>query len=291
MKRYGLSPDLLDILWYTPAKSENLPDLIDDIFYEKLGIASFRSGWENESAFAAVKGADTGASHFHYDGGTFVYDWGGVRFAYELGRDSYAVTPDAESRKLNYKIRAEGHNTLVINPTADPGQRSNTKASIVRYKSDESQSFAIIDMTSLYRDYGKNDGYTGRDIKRGLKLDKKTDSLIVQDEIHLTRQSELYWFMHTGKQIALSDDKKSAVISQNGVQVKAELLSDTDAQFMVMDAWILNTTPEYVGQGKNKDYKKLAIHMENVQDVQIAVVLSPFTEGLLPVEMKPLIEW
>ncbi len=291
MKDYNLSSSLLDILWYTPPKSDVMPQLKDDIVYEKLGIASFRSGWDKTAAFAAVKGAEIGASHFHYDGGTFVYDWGGARFAYELGRDSYATTTGENARRYNYKIRAEGHNTLVINPGEDPGQKDGAAATMVRSQTDDTKSFTILDLTALYQDTESDDGYTGRDIKRGFMLDKQTGALTVRDEIHLTKASELYWFMHTGTQITLSADQKSAVIDQNGVKVKAELFCDTDARFDVMDAWILDTTPEYPGQGKNNHYKKLAVHMQNVQDTQITVTLTPVTEDMPQPTVKPLNEW
>jgi len=293
MRDYKLASSMNDILWYVPTDdTTSLPTLDGDMFYDNTDVAVFHNGWEKTDTFVGFKGADTGASHYHYDGGTFIMDFGGQRFASELGRDGYAITEAVDNgRNIAYKIRAEGHNTLVINPSEDPGQRKGVKAHITNYSDSDDARFAIADLTPLYEDKGLDDGYTASSIKRGVKVNKKTDSVIVQDEVHLTKESEMYWFMHTKAQIEISADGKSAVLTLNGVSIRAELMGDENALFTSMPAYILPTTPELPNQGKNTAFRKLAIHFENVKDTQYAVKFTPLDSSDEASELTPLSEW
>jgi hypothetical protein len=281
---YNLSAGLLDALWYVPPDTAETLDLPTEILYENINLAAFHNDWTQTGLFAAVKGADTAASHYHFDGGTFVFDMGGKRFAYELGRDAYAVYTGATKDKL-YKVRAEGHNTLVINPDAGPGQKKNAVAEITAYAENADERHAILDLTPLYED--------GSEIKRGFKVFRGADALVAQDEVRLTRPSEMYWFMHIHKNtaVALSADKRTATLVLDGVTVTAELQGGADAQFYVTDAWKLHPDAIAVaGEGQNPNYKKLAIHWASVQETAYAV---RFTRGS-PSQgavMTPLSDW
>jgi len=290
IKTYNLSANLLDILWYVPTTDPSIPNLEKDCYFESIDVATFRNGWSANSLFAAIKGADTGASHYHYDGGNFIFDMGGKRFAYELGRDSYDTTPDTVSRNLSYKIRAEGHNVLVLNPSEHPGQRSGEVAHLTDFGDREDYRYVIVDTTDLYRDKGLNDGFTGLDMKRGLKVFKNSDTIVVQDQVKLTQESQLYWFMHTQGTVTLSPDRRTASINQGGVIINAQILGDENAKFSTMEAWILPTTPELPGQGKNNAYTKLAIYWESVKETTFAV---RFTYGLSNdgTQLVPISQW
>ena len=289
MTEYNLSSSLLDILWYVPDDNDELPKLERDMFYENIDIAAFHNGWAQDSLFAALKGADTAASHHHYDGGGFVFDIGGKRFAYELGRESYAVS-DGDVNIYQYKKRAEGHNTLVINPSADPGQRKKTQAEIIEFEQQDTSRHAIVDLTPMYLDQGLDDGYTGEDIRRGMKVYQETDTIVVQDEVHLTEESEMYWFMHTKAEIDVDEDGRGATLTLDGVSIRAQLLGDENASFTVMPAFKLDTTPDLPGQGTNPGFRKLAIHWEKVKDTSYAVVFTP-VDSKEEVTFTPLGDW
>ncbi len=293
MNEYHLESSILDLLWYVPpVHSDVLPMLQNDIFYDNIPVAAFHNGWEKDSMFAAVKGADTSASHHHFDGGGFVFDMGGQRFAYELGRDSYNITDD-DTETRQYKKRAEGHNTLVINPSADPGQRKQAKAPITVFCENEEQRHAIIDLTPMYQDLGLDDGYTGIDIKRGFKVSKDSNTLLIQDEVHLTEESEMYWFMHTKAKIKISADARSAALTMNGITITARLLGDENAKFSSMRATPLPTTPELPGQGTNPGVSKLVIHWDKkdipVKDTVYAVEFT--LGGGAKFDLVPLADW
>lgn len=292
MNEYHLESSILDLLWYVPVHDNVLPMLENDILYDSIPVAAFHNGWEKDSLFAAIKGADTSASHHHFDGGGFVFDMGGQRFAYELGRESYNIS-DGDTETRQYKKRAEGHNTLVVNPSADPGQRKQTKAPITVFSETAEERHAIVDLTSMYQDLGLDDGYTGADIKRGFKVSKNSNTLLIQDEVHLTEESEMYWFMHTKAKIKISADARSAALTMNGVTVTAKLLGDENAKFSSMRATPLPTTPELSGQGTNPGVSKLVIHWDQKDNaVKDTVYAVEFTLGSgSEFDLVPLADW
>ena len=50
----------------------------------------YRSGWQRKTdCYLAAKGGSPSLSHAHMDGGSFVYEWGGVRWASDLGSQDY----------------------------------------------------------------------------------------------------------------------------------------------------------------------------------------------------------
>lgn len=55
-------------------------------------LGSFRSSWlDNNATWLAFKGCRGHYSHNDLDGGTFVLEMGGVRWAVDLGADSYGL--------------------------------------------------------------------------------------------------------------------------------------------------------------------------------------------------------
>ena len=113
---------------------------------------------------------------------------------------------------------------------------------------------------------------------------------MIQDEIKTKRDAEIYSFFHTGQSIKLNKDKHSAILTDNnGNKLYVELLSPLTAELSVMDAVLLPQSPHVDGQTPNDGFKKLTIHIKNVDSTTItlwAVPLAPNEK--LPVE-KPVI--
>src|SRR6185436_3671178 len=106
----------------------------------------------SKSIFAAFKAGDNQANHSHLDLGSFVLDALGVRWAVDLGADNYNLPGYFGEQRWNYyRLRAEGQNTLVINPGAGPDQDSSAASRIVRFEMSDERSFAIADLTPAYK--------------------------------------------------------------------------------------------------------------------------------------------
>ena len=80
-----------------------------------------RSAWDDPNAVSVdFKAGDNKANHSHLDLGSFIVDALGVRWACDLGADDYNMPGYFGGKRWTYyRLRAEGHNTLVINSGRD----------------------------------------------------------------------------------------------------------------------------------------------------------------------------
>ena len=169
------------------------------------------------------------------DLGTFVFDALGVRWALDLGSDNYNMPGYFGSRGWTYyRKRAEGHNTLVLNPSTDPDQDPTAVARIIFQGGGEGEAISIADLTPGYRRHANS-------VKRGIALFDDRSQLLVQDEIEADRPAEVWWFMHTTADIQLGDNASEAIISQDGQRLAVRILSPPGATFTVMPAMPLPT--------------------------------------------------
>ena len=281
-----------DLLWHreTPgAQAFDPSELALDRHFRAVEVAAFRSDWEDSDAlFVAFKAGDNRANHSNLDLGTFVLDALGVRWAEELGADDYNLPGYFGGERWNYyRNRPEGQNTLVINPGAAPSQNPTANARIVHHVSKPEEALAIADLTPAY---------VGRasSVRRGIALFDERRQVLVQDEVTADEPMELWWFMHTMANIELLGDGASAVLRQGNKRLMAHILSPAGASFTVMPAKPLPTSPNPAGQNPNNGIQKLAVHLEDVTDVRLAVQFVPL-EGnrfaLLSPRVLPLDEW
>ncbi|MGG1515708.1 Ig-like domain-containing protein [Paenibacillus oryzisoli] len=298
----------MDLIWYRQGLYGSSDPLELDALYDhplKNNVAVFRDSWNDPGAnYVAIKGgvndyAITNSLHNNLDVGTFVLDALGVRWAVDLGKDDkdynvlgYFITdPKADPNRWDfYRTRAEGSNTLVINPDDGPDQALDANAPIVAYDSKPEGGYAVVDMTSAYKD----------DVvyaKRGMMMGQYRSSFLLQDELQLKAPSDLYWFMHTeAPEITVAPDGKSAILKQNGKRLYAQLLSPSAASFEVRTATPLPTTDSYTGQTLNAKLRKLTIHIPDAKDqLTIAVRFTPLSAIEAPPTdlpaVTPLQQW
>ena len=289
-ERRTSTPSALDVLWYDPAgtspKAAGLP--LNKCFRD-AEVAVLRSDWENPQAlFVGFKAGDNKANHSHLDLGSFVFDAAGVRWAMDLGSDDYNLPGYFGGQRWNYyRLRAEGQNTLLINPGQGPDQDPAANTRIIRFAANRKRSFAIADLTPAY---GKN----ARQVWRGIALLDR-DKVLVQDEIQADKPVDLWWFMHSAASVRIENDGHTATLQQLGAQLRAEILSPPDATFQIMDAQPLPTSPHPERQAKNERLRKLAIHLPAVSNTRLAVLLVPkppkdAESGQAP-KLSALAEW
>ncbi len=227
--------------------------------------------FDKNATFAGIKGGYNYTNHGDLDIGTFVFDSMGERWAEELGPGSYDA-PDyfvnlpAGGRWKNYCKRAEGQNTLVINPdfTLDD-QYALAECGFNYFNETLGGGECRINMTDAYRMNG------AKNVSRTFELYDNRTSLRITDEISCIIPSEIYWFMHTKADIDISDDGKSAILEINGKKMKATL--HNDGEFSVMPAEALKGRYEY--DSDYSDIRKLAVHLDGVMSAKICVTLEP----------------
>lgn len=113
----------------------------------------------DEKFYLGAKGGSPSLPHAHMDAGSFVYEWGGVRWAMELGSQSYhpleAAGVDlwnmkqASQRWDVFRLSLDSHNTLMVN---DKRLRVNGSAPMIARFIDPDRSGATFDLSTLYFD-------------------------------------------------------------------------------------------------------------------------------------------
>ncbi len=281
------TPHPLDLLWFRDTSGEQaLRSLPPNKYFRDSEVVTLRTSWDPNATFVAFKAGDNKANHSHLDLGTFVLDALGKRWAIDLGADNYNLPGYFGRQRWDYyRLRAEGHNTLVINPGKEPDQIPTAATRIIRYESKFPRAFAIADLVPAY-------AKSGTSVLRGVALSENGQAL-VQDEIQ-GQLADVWWFLHTPGQVSLGADGTSATLSQGKARLNLQLLSPPKASFTLRDAEPLSTSPRPENQGQNAKYRKLAVNIKGATDVRIAVLLTPLKEGEsapTPPSVQPLAQW
>ncbi len=124
----------------------------------EVPVALHRSSWtEANATFVGIKAGSPSSSHGHMDIGSFVMDADGVRWAVDLGAESYHRI---ESRGMSYwsmkqdsdrwRVFRESnlsHNTLVI---GDALQVASGHAEVVRFSAASAFPHSVLDLSAVY---------------------------------------------------------------------------------------------------------------------------------------------
>lgn len=281
-------PSPLDLLWGAAWLKTDAPRQAAplDLHFQGVSVVFLRGAWNDANAtFVGFKGGDNRVNHGHLDLGSFVLDARGQRWITDLGADNYNLPGYFGAQRWNYyRCRAEGQNTLVIDPASTPDQDPRAQAKIVEFQSRPDAGLSIADLTAAYA--------AAKSVQRGIALLDRRD-VLVQDEIQLKRPADVLWFAHTPASISLSTAGDSAVLEQNGERLYVRLLEPRGAAFQVLDAKPLAKSPAPSNQADNARGKhpvrKLAIQLNSVQQTRIAILFSPLENQA--VDVRPLEQW
>jgi hypothetical protein len=280
--RHDGTPEATDLLWYEPSVDTEATAgrEFDRHFPGGDHAVTFRSGWADpEATFLGFKAGHNQTSHGDLDVGTFVFDDRGVRWAKDLGAYDYReVEPEfwdrgADGDRWNfYRKRAEGHNTLVVDPGESPDQDPLAECEIETVQSTGDAGVAIADTSAAYP--------SANSVRRGVRLHDGRSTLTVQDEI-VADGVEVWWFMHT--RAGVSVDGRTATLERGGESLDAAVLSPSDASFRVREASPLPSSPTPLVNGKPKPevdepiegVRKLAIGLTDVSETTLTVRLGP----------------
>ena len=243
-----------DLIYLDTSYKDDRMELPLDLYYRQTETGMMRSGWSSTwDTYVGYHCGKNTAGHMHYDAGEFVYDYDGIRWAADLGRDDYDLTGYNRTDDCPiYRKRAEGHNVLVLNPDETTGQRTQSNNYVERTGSNANASYAIMNMSEAY----DRDAYSAR---RGVMLSEGRTSLTVRDELVLKDETELYWFMHTSADVTV--DGNTATLRKYGRTVKLKFTSNQSANLTlsVMPATQMDSSIRVSGEASNTGYQKIAI--------------------------------
>ena len=327
MGQSGSVVDVANWVFDTAEYKQGLDVYDADVFNENNSTVVMKTGWGMADATVALHGGANNDPHGHMDVGSFQLDMNGVRFGIDLPRDEYNLRDLGHYNKARvnefwpdgypftgshyYRSKGEGHNTVVANRQVSNAKTStdpksydmNTKGNSTFTKTEfgDTVSFALLDMTDT------NDIYESA--IRGIKLDKVHNTIEIQDDFKAKTATDFLWSMHTYAQIEISEDGKSAILTQNNQKIKATIINDCDYKFEELPAAFDETygtsvkppfetpnvvygkdDPFYILHGKAcdvlSDARKLAVRTEKGKDVKkfkLAVTFQSYIEGNTPV--------
>ena len=286
-KNSNASPHPYDLIWYSEKKALMPKDAV----FHSGPMFTARSDNEimgGEGIWTAIKGQKGTYDRMDLDCGSFMLDAAGERWALDLGSTSYSVPnywdcSNNGGRYWYYKKRAEGHNTIVINPDTDADQIAQCNAPIIKTESNSDRTFAVVNLQPAY-------GEKTVSAYRGLKLYDNRSRVIVQDEIEFSENSEFYWFMNTDAAITLTDDGKTAYLDKNGKRLTAKLISDNESlKFSKLPSLPLCNTPADTSLQK---INKLTVHGAEVDSLKMGVVFTLSSHGEITEDrLASVIEW
>jgi hypothetical protein len=279
-------------VWFPdePSQAVTNPPL-DSHFRGEADIATFRSAWNDADAiFVGFKAGENDDHHNHLDLGSFVLDANARRWAMDLGPDNtqgnYALPGyfDVKGGKRWTYFRANNHGHNTVTP-GDALQSRYVTVPIINFVSTPERAFAVADLTAIYPEEALS-------LRRGIALLDRA-RVLVQDEYRPTQSNQpLHWVMITPARITLSDDGRSASLTNNGESLRADLLAPSSAKFHIG-----STRPPTLTEMQNDGTTMLAVDLAPNTDgssTRLAVLLTPMGDRwpkLSPPTLQPLIEW
>lgn len=267
-------PGIFDILWYPEnLLKQQAPDLPLGAYYRNAEVVTMRSAWNDPKAwFVGFKAGDNKANHSNLDLGSFILDAYGKRFILDLGADNYNMpgyfsTGKNGQRWNYYRMRAEGHNTLVLNPGLKADQDPTAATSITKFNTNGNTTFSIADLTPAYAENASS-------VQRGIAM-VDGNTVVINDEIKTSRPASAYWFVHTRATAKVTNSGKKAVLTMDNDMIELEIVAPSKARFTVMPAKPLDGCPNPEMQNKNEGISKLAIALNKMTDEKIVVAIHP----------------
>lgn len=285
---------MIDIInWVYDTDDTNVTKVKDDTYFRKFETATMRTGRSTSDTSVILHGSANNDGHGHTDVGTFQFEMLGTRWATEVPKEDYNLiaygqytassTWNTYNGREYYRNKAEGHNTVIANLGGTKFDMVQTaRGDIEKYYFSDTGSYAILNMTET------NELYSCA--LRGVKLDKISNEIMVQDNFKATTPTEFWWFMHTQADVDISENGKSAVLSKDNKSIWVGIISDGDETFQLLDAAPL---PGYVAdrpplETPNDGYRKLAINKKNSDTFKVTVAFKPLNSGQTEPDIKPV---
>jgi hypothetical protein len=267
MEKTGHS-EPLDLVWYE--RDQRLPSGPAWPLYAvfpALGVATFRSSWEDPDAlFLAAAARDNKAPHAHLDLASFIFEAGGVRWAIDLGPDDYGV--NGRPHFSYYRTRTEAHNTLTID---GENQDVRADARITRHEFTPDLAWVEFDIAHAYPGKVKT-------MQRRIGLAQR-QAVLIQDSVRADQAVEALWGMITDADVTLSGQR--AELRKENWILAAEIITPRHALFDI------ESTRSLPPQNPNTGTRKLIARLgEKVTDLELNIVLTPYRVG----QPKPKIQ-
>lgn len=234
-------------------------------------LAVFRTGWDKNSTFVAVKGGSPGLSHGHMDAGSFVMDANGKRWAFDLGMHDYNTLEEhginlfdgsqTGDRWKVFRYINKAHNTLTFD---NKHQLVDGSAKIIATTKHENLKSATVDLTPVYRESIRKAIRTVALLNNG--------KVLITDEIENNMQdSEVRWSMVTVDNVKINSSH-SAVITQEDQKMAFRIISPENAQIELFSAQPVN---DFEDKNPGKIILGFKTKIKGDRSIKLEVELQP----------------
>ncbi len=262
-------PRPLDAIWGTLAGPSKTAPPPTAMHFRDAGVVSMRTGWDASAGWVAIKAGRNGVNHGQLDLGSFVYENDGVRWFIDLGRDGYNLpgyfdAKPAGRRWHYYRNRAEGHNTIVINPGLGPDQRVDGVAAIDAFEPADDGGMVRVNLSATYP-------IEGARIHRTFTL--RGGSLWIEDSILLGRPHEVWSFLHTQAQVELDEANEAATLRQGDKAIHLRVFGH--ASLKILPAAPMASSPKPERQAENAGITTIALHAPALDSGMLRFEIGP----------------
>ena len=202
-----------------------------EVYHNSINDLMVFNGNRNKkgSLFLIAKGGQPNQAHQQMDCGTFIVESDSVCWTEDLGADDYDLPGFWDSRPGGqrwkyFRNNNLSHNTINIDHRL---QYANGRAFVCEEKTDISQPFVKLDMTSLYKEQAKSL------YRKFTLLDDKT--IEVEDDVTLLdAKSTLSWMVATKADVTIDGDK--ACLTRDGKRFYMKIIAPAQAEFKAYPA-------------------------------------------------------
>ena len=282
----------LDLLAYDKAYLDlDMSDFELPLDYVLEGCDAYvsRESYEKGSLYVGIMGNKNGGAFGQVDAGNFIYVNKGYAWFLDTGAENPDVAgyfTDPSVRYRYYRVNAEGANVVCVTTSQDAmpyGQAMDATGTVEEYVVNENGMYVIFNNKSIYGQL-----VAEGDAKRGMLVTNNKSTVVIQDEIKFDKVQTVFWIGHTAANITLSDDSKTAYLTQyvNGKEyiLRATLVSRMEFTFDIMSAsdFLLEKTMrngESASMGGAGEYQRttlqrLVIEGREQMSFECAVVLE-----------------
>lgn len=226
----------LSLLWRDPGSDDKELGLpLHWTSRNTVPISVHRESWDDgDATFVGVKAGPPTASHAQMDIGSFILDAGGVRWAHDLGMESYHRV-ESKGITLWHKHQESGrwkvfrnnnfsHSTLVID---DQLQHAAGDAPIARFSTDPAFPHTAVDMAPVYQTQVKQ-------AQRGIAL-LPGGSVLVRDHLTGLRPgAEVRWGMVTRAKVG-EVDRPTLTLRENNQELELSIHGNDSLRWQAID--------------------------------------------------------
>ncbi|MGN0845498.1 MAG: heparinase II/III family protein [Kiritimatiellia bacterium] len=232
----------LEVLWADPGigrpRGDGLPLVWNPGGTVPLVIQ--RSSWKKDATFFCFKAGSPSSPHGHLDGGNFIFETGGLRWAHELGCEEYNrleqlgidlwKMESSSTRWSVYRLNSEGHSVPSVDGMVQYSKGVAKVVEVVDETSAGKGSSVLLDLSTLYP-------VATSVTRRGILSDDGKHYLIVDRFEGLKPGAVVKWQMIT-RAVGRGDetDANTLLLHEKGKSLAVRILSQTSQGWNIAPA-------------------------------------------------------